>query len=47
MKRALEKEMEPMLAEVRGRTSGHTEDGREGPTRRSQRVKEERRWHDE
>lgn len=42
MKRALEKEMEPLLAEARGRTMSSDE-----KSRRSARVKEERKWHGE
>ena len=46
MKRALEKEMEPLLAEARGKAPANAEE-KEGTTRRSARVKEERKWHDE
>lgn len=47
MKRALEKEMEPLLAEAKGKNNSSQDGGEKEATRRSTRVKEERKWHDE
>ena len=43
-KKALEREMETLLADARGKG---TSEEKEGATRRSSRVKEERKWTDE